>query len=178
MTTNKYVKWTDEDIKAIQEGIIPPGRNYKDCVQKCRSLGIKFRKQNRRNGWTDDEINMARKGILPPGKSYHSVAGYCKSILGFSFIKAHKNSPWTEEELAALERGEKPVSRTLAECKLKRIKGDVASAPKDADERVIRGESLYKQMLQGHSLRDIGKMNGLSGERVRQLINLYKNAIE
>lgn len=98
--TVKY--WSDEEITALLNGEVIPGRSAAICRAKLVQLelegyDVQGLASRYRNKWTDDEVNLLRKGNAIDGRSRSSVNSM-RSKLGFT-----NNVYYKEDELRVIQ---------------------------------------------------------------------------
>lgn len=134
--------------------------------------------------WTEEEIDLLRLGQVPEGRTEQAAMAKAKSLGIRAFERTGTNTRWTADELAALERGEVPAGRSPMACVYKGMSiGLDVKVAEDGTINVTRKKpgnrraQLLKRARQfammhegGASLAEIGRRDGVSRQRVNEII--------
>ena len=140
--------------------------------------------KQRKDRWTDDEIAVLRTGQVPEGRSEMSARAKAKSLGITLFDREGANTRWTPAELTALQNGEQPPGRSEVACFYKGLslglkvtfdngKMSVVQKPASSNRRasLLERARKYATMKEnGLSLAEIGRRDGVSRQRVNEII--------
>lgn len=179
-TKREYHRWTDEDIEAVRNNRVPPGRDEAACKLKARQLGLPWKSTTGRTkgaAWTNPELIMLRKHIVPEGRTL--CACYSKAwSLGLKFRSRTRKTGVTDEQLEALKQNRVPdgmsMKRARTVASLMRIPFHPVQAAR-RDARMARCKEVYDMKCSGMTYREIGEKLGVSRQRVHGLMMVYVN---
>ena len=177
--------WTNKEIELIKKGKVPDGRTQFQCIHKASNMGISWK---RKDSWTRDEVDMLKSGKVPEKKTHGQIRMYCRKHglplpEGVCTVsrQGRKSVDWSAEELELLKKDVIPQGRSYNQCIYAcRTLLNKGFKPKSSIRSVSvngRGKAFYEQWKAGKNQQDIATENGVSRQRVQQLIKKYMDKI-
>lgn len=175
----QYRKWTDDEVIELRNGIIPAGRNHANCWMKAKSLGFQFIKAPggpRVNSWTEAEEALLRQNKAPSGRTMQACRSHAFSM-GIKFHPLHMVP--TEAELELIRQGKLPDGWKMSHARYVALQHGWSFRPAQLQLRETsdrESENMYVLHAVGNTYEYIGKLFGVTRERVRQRIANYTAA--
>jgi len=139
----KKDRWLPEEVALLRIGQVPEGRTLAAARAKAKTLGITlFDREGPGTRWTPDEIDSLEKGVQPPGRS--QVACTYKGIsLGLDVRFDDDGNMYVTQKVPGGDRRKSLLERA-------------------------RKYAMMKDC--GQSLAEIGRRDGVSRQRVNEII--------
>ena len=139
--------------------------------------------KKKKDRWTPEEIELLRQGIVPEGRTLATAKAKAKTLGITLFDRSGPSTRWTPDEIEMLQHGEQPPGRSEVACfykgmslglSVKFVDGKISVKKKDISDRRLklleRARSYAKMKDSGDSLAEIGRRNGVSRQRVNEII--------